>query len=383
MNIVDILRQIYELRDAIRRQRHVNRRTYLRMMEIYVELQSSGGIQTNATLARTATLDKFSAAVTKFLLYLQKYHDMHRVVRLFKFTTMEEQRLRIVDEIDQLYRMLNLATVVAVLDGAAAASSNAARLFAKLEDMHGDIKLTHDQIHAALLADKQQVVVARKRILTDQEPTASRRVLVRQGPILTKYAHEIGDDPTLDDDEMEEKSPVQAEKVAVKKREVKRSVVCDEEEEKLPPVDTKAQVEVSTADVVVGTTVLAVQMVELEELKLTVAYDEEEEKEPSNRELTLAEDEKPCSQEPGLIESTVDEVIKDEEEEQRAVVHEVIEAKDAEADQPSGELSSEVLEDKKAEKVVEHKDVAHDEPNKQQPAPTQVTADEAVEDEGH
>ncbi|EGZ29015.1 hypothetical protein PHYSODRAFT_476212 [Phytophthora sojae] len=248
LNIVDILRQIYELRDAIRRQRHVNRRTYLRMMEIYVELQSSGGIQTNATLARTATLDKFSAAVTKFLLYLQKYHDMHRVVRLFKFTTMEEQRLRIVDEIDQLYRMLNLATVVAVLDGAAAASSNAARLFAKLEDMHGDIKLTHDQIHAALLADKQQVVVARKRILTDQEPTASRRVLVRQGPILTKYAHEIGDDPTLDDDEMEEKSPVQAEKVAVKKREVKRSVVCDEEEEKLPPVDTKAQVEVSTAD---------------------------------------------------------------------------------------------------------------------------------------
>ncbi|KAE8981190.1 hypothetical protein PF011_g22127 [Phytophthora fragariae] len=174
LSIVDVLRQIHELRDAIRRQRHVNHRTYLRMMEIYVELHSSDAVQVNATLTRTATLNKFSAAVTKFLLYLQKYNDMHKVIRLFKFTTMEEQRLKIVDEIDQLYRMLNLATAVAVMNGAAAASSNAARLFAKIEDMHGTIQLTHDQIHDALLADKQQVVVSRKRLLHHEEPVIEK-----------------------------------------------------------------------------------------------------------------------------------------------------------------------------------------------------------------
>ncbi|KAG6613234.1 uncharacterized protein IUM83_17014 [Phytophthora cinnamomi] len=337
LNIVDVLRQIYELRDAIRRQRHVNRRTYLRMMEIYVELQSSEGIQANATLQRTATLDKFSSAVTKFLLYLQKYNDMHKVVRMFKFATMEEQRLKIVDEIDQLYRMLNLATAVAVMNGAAAAASNATSLFAKLEDMHGDIRLTHDQIHAALLADKRRIVVPRKRFLGDHEPvleksTAGRvgvdRILIRQVPILKKYAPAAvyavkeefppQDDPTVEYDMMEEKSPVVP---AMQWGETKRSAVANEAEEKAS-VEMKAEMQPGTADVVVGTKVQAVQRVELEDLKHFTAYDDEEEKEPNNRQLTPLqevtegmekEESKPSCDEPGLVRSTDDEMISEKQ----------------------------------------------------------------------
>ncbi|KAE9292234.1 hypothetical protein PR003_g24807 [Phytophthora rubi] len=112
--------------------------------------------------------------------------------------------------------------IMAVTNGTAAASSNAARLFAKLEDMHGDIKLTHDQIHAALLTDKQQVVVSRKKLPTDQEPVvekscANRGDLVRQAPILQKYVpaaaypleeDEGGNSSPAENDMMEEKTPV-------------------------------------------------------------------------------------------------------------------------------------------------------------------------------
>ncbi|KAE8979915.1 hypothetical protein PR003_g24991 [Phytophthora rubi] len=374
LSIVGVLRQIHDLRDAIRRQRHVNRRTYLRMMEIYVELHSSDAVQVNATLTRTATLDKFSAAVTKFLLYLQKYNDMHKVVRLFKFTTMEEQRLKIVDEIDQLYRMLNLATAVAVMNGAAAASSNAARLFAKLEDMHGTIQLTHDQIHDALLADKQQVVVSRKKLLLHHEEpvveksSANRGVLVRQAPILKKYAPAAVEDDEVGGDlmaMMEEKTPV----------------------------DAKAELEPSIADVVVGTKLLAVENVEVEDLKQTTA-DDEEEKEPSNRQLTLVQEvtgemekyeNKPRRQElvPIVpIQSTVAESdVKEEEDEERsghrlALIPDAIDEVDNEKEGEEDEELTASSSDKQLGEVVE---VEENEPGNEQPASTQDAADIVVE----
>ncbi|POM64109.1 Hypothetical protein PHPALM_20405 [Phytophthora palmivora] len=193
LTIVDGLRQIFELRDAIRRQRRENRKTYVQMMEIYVELQLSAPLQANPTLQRTATITKFAAAVTAFSSHLRKYHDMHPVVRMFKHTSMEEKRLKIVDEIDQLYRMLNLATAVTVMNGQASASMNAAKLFAKLEEMHGDIRLTHDEIHAAFLTRKQHLDVTKEKVLPGQEPVAGkctsnrvvaeRHYLTRQAPI--------------------------------------------------------------------------------------------------------------------------------------------------------------------------------------------------------
>ncbi|KAI9985884.1 hypothetical protein PInf_024667 [Phytophthora infestans] len=156
LTIIDGLRQIFELRDAIRRQRHENRNMYLRMMEIYVELQLSGPLQANPTLQRTKAVEKFAGGGLVL------------------------KRLEIASEIDQLFRTLNLAATVTVMTEQAAASSNAAKLFAKLEEMHGDIKLSHDQVHAALLADKQQLEMVNK---TERDA----KVLTRQSPMKKKY----------------------------------------------------------------------------------------------------------------------------------------------------------------------------------------------------
>ncbi|KAG2772324.1 hypothetical protein Pcac1_g16747 [Phytophthora cactorum] len=210
LTIIDGLRQIFELRDAIRRQRHENRKTYLLMMEIYVELQLSTPLQANPTLQRTKAIDKFATAVASFSKYLQKYHDMHRVVRMFKHATMEEKRQKIASEIDQLFRMLNLAATVTVMNDQASASSNAAKLFAKLEDMHGDIRLTHDQIHAALLVDKQQLELVKNKVPAERERTLEKkttnRVLVRQTPMLKKHSPPMVDDePVLKESVVGEK----------------------------------------------------------------------------------------------------------------------------------------------------------------------------------
>lgn len=185
--VVDALRQIYALRKAILRQRRVNEETYLQMMEIFVELHSSEGVQVNATLRRTAAVEKFSEAVIKFSSYLQKYDHMCRVVRLFKLAAMEEERLEIVGEIDQVLRMLNFASAVTVMNGAVAVSRNTARLRAKLEEMHGDIKLGHDQLLAALLAKKKQQHADQGPVL--EERSSNRvgvdQVLVHQVSVLT------------------------------------------------------------------------------------------------------------------------------------------------------------------------------------------------------
>ncbi|KAG3017701.1 hypothetical protein PC121_g9687 [Phytophthora cactorum] len=317
LTIIDGLRQIFELRDAIRRQRHENRKTYLLMMEIYVELQLSTPLQANPTLQRTKAIDKFATAVASFSKYLQKYHDMHRVVRMFKHATMEEKRQKIASEIDQLFRMLNLAATVTVMNDQASASSNAAKLFAKLEDMHGDIRLTHDQIHAALLVDKQQLELVKNKVPAERERTLEKkttnRVLVRQTPMLKKHSPPMVDDePVLKESVVGEKltvetKPSPADNVLEEKALSKESKLIQDGESQLDEdaeSEEKAPIELdqSTANVVIGETVLSVQKIELAELKQASADDD-------------VEDEKPIGQELTLMDNMVDEVVDGEEKE--------------------------------------------------------------------
>ncbi|KAG3156145.1 hypothetical protein PI124_g10070 [Phytophthora idaei] len=317
LTIIDGLRQIFELRDAIRRQRHENRKTYLLMMEIYVELQLLTPLQANPTLQRTKAIDKFATAVASFSKYLQKYHDMHRVVRMFKHATMEEKRQKIASEIDQLFRMLNLAATVTVMNDQASASSNAAKLFAKLEDMHGDIRLTHDQIHAALLVDMQQLELVKNKVPAERERTLEKkttnRVLVRQTPMLKKHSPPMVDDePVLKESVVGEKltvetKPSPADNVLEEKALSKESKLMQDGESQLnedAESEEKAPIELdqSTANVVIGRTVLAVQKIELAELKQTSADDD-------------VEDEKPIGQELTLMDNMVDEVVDGEEKE--------------------------------------------------------------------
>ncbi|KAG7379672.1 Leucine-rich repeat serine/threonine-protein kinase 2 [Phytophthora pseudosyringae] len=165
ISVVQDLAKIFELREAIRRQRRVNRQTYLRLMEIHVELQL---LHDNATLRRHDTVKKFALAVHNFSRYLQKYNDMSRVVRIFKFSKMETERQRIVDDIDQLFRMIGLADFVTVMNGNALAAENVAKFLSKLEDVHAGAKLTHEQIQEVLLqlVEKRKNDEAEKELVT-------------------------------------------------------------------------------------------------------------------------------------------------------------------------------------------------------------------------
>ncbi|KAG3041911.1 hypothetical protein PC121_g23246 [Phytophthora cactorum] len=188
INVVQGLAKIFELREAIRHQRRVNRQTYLQLTEIHVELQlleRSGPLPDNAVLRRNATVKKFALAVHNFAQYLQTYNDLNRFIRLFKRSEMENERQLIVAEIDQLFRMLGLATSVTVMDGNASAAKSAAKFLSKLEDVHADVKLTHEQVQAALL----QLVEKRKNDEAEKELVAQKPVLKRSSaPAVNNYS---------------------------------------------------------------------------------------------------------------------------------------------------------------------------------------------------
>ncbi|KAF1778108.1 Armadillo-type fold [Phytophthora cactorum] len=188
INVVQGLAKIFELREAIRHQRRVNRQTYLQLTEIHVELQlleRSGPVPDNAVLRRNATVNKFALAVHNFAQYLQTYNDLNRFIRLFKRSEMENERQLIVAEIDQLFRMLGLATSVTVMDGNASAAKSAAKFLSKLEDVHADVKLTHEQVQAALL----QLVEKRKNDEAEKELVAQKPVLKRSSaPAVNNYS---------------------------------------------------------------------------------------------------------------------------------------------------------------------------------------------------
>ncbi|KUF88968.1 hypothetical protein AM588_10002015 [Phytophthora nicotianae] len=319
LTTLDALRQIFELRDAIRRQRHENRKTYLRMMEIYVELQLSPPLQENPTLQRAKAVQRFVTAVDSFSKYLQKYYDMHRVVRMFKHVKMEEKRQKIASEIDELFRMLNLAATVTMMNEQATASSNAAKLFAKLENMHGDIRLSHDQIHAALLADRQQLeLVKKKKVVNERGPTVEKFAAIEVGevrqpsfvetdtPAVTdekpalKYIEENPTAETKLDDELEEKALTDEATLMQVMAEVGGSDMDENADTEIEEKVLNSASSQSTANVVIGANVLAVPKVELAELKQTSAGDD-------------AEDKTPTGEEPALMENVVDQVDKEKE----------------------------------------------------------------------
>ncbi|OWY91098.1 hypothetical protein PHMEG_00040471, partial [Phytophthora megakarya] len=127
---------------------------------------------------RTAIVTKFSIAVNNFLRYLQKYNDLNRFVRFFKRKTMEDERQQIVAEVDQMFRILGLATSVTVMNGNASAAKDAAKFLSKLEDIHSEVKLTHDQVQTALLGlvEKRKSDEAEKELST-QKPVLKRSPL--------------------------------------------------------------------------------------------------------------------------------------------------------------------------------------------------------------
>ncbi|KAF1790223.1 hypothetical protein GQ600_25580 [Phytophthora cactorum] len=94
------------------------------------------GTYSRQSHAATYALSKVIDTVIKFSRYLQRYHEMNRVVRIFKFASMKSNNKNSWTS-RQTLPNLEFAANVEKISGQAAASVNAARLLANLEDVHG------------------------------------------------------------------------------------------------------------------------------------------------------------------------------------------------------------------------------------------------------
>ncbi|POM57555.1 Hypothetical protein PHPALM_37913, partial [Phytophthora palmivora] len=202
LSVVDGLREINYLGDAIRRQRRVNRKTYLRMMEVYVELHMSESLQSNPTLQRTGAIERFAKAVDTFQKYLRKYHDMRWGDRFFKRAAMEKEREKVVDEIDRLLQMVNLASNIAVIN--AAACKNSSRPLTKYDDN----KITIEQMHAGPVADEEQIELTRTKETAESEPVNKKMINKMTPRPETTLENGIEGEGTTTCVEMEEETPV-------------------------------------------------------------------------------------------------------------------------------------------------------------------------------
>ncbi|POM66953.1 Hypothetical protein PHPALM_17112 [Phytophthora palmivora] len=253
--VMDGLREIYNLVDVIHRQRRVNRKTYLRLVEIYVELQMSESLLLNARLQRTDAIGRFTKVVDTFYMYLRKYHDMRWHGRIFKQAAMEEERVKVVDEIDRLLKILNLTSNIAVIKGEAVASTNALKLFSRLKHIHGDIKFTHGHIHAALLADRHQIELTRTKKMPEPEPVVEhkkRASILRTNSSVLMSVEKDDTLPTFEKNSTGE--AIQLPETILENVEGgDQSASYDEEEEKAP-VTVNAELVQGTPDVMVGAT---------------------------------------------------------------------------------------------------------------------------------
>ncbi|GMF43395.1 unnamed protein product [Phytophthora fragariaefolia] len=273
------------------------------MMRIYAELQLSEGVQSNITLKRTEAVSKFSTAAINFQSYLEKYDHMCRVVRLFKFAKMEKERLAIVEEIDDVCRMLNLAAAVTVMDGAAAAATNTAQIFAKLATMHGDITFTHDQIHAALLADKQ-AIASRNKQFAAEKSALEMRDTNQMGGERVLHRHTLGD--ALKNDIREQEITVVP--TLSSDVEPKQGGFTTSE------VEMKSESEPVTAGAVLEANTVVIDAVKLGQTAHSGDSDNEE-REQNHQRLTLFQN-NPNDQRPAVAVATVDKLVQEKEEKQ-------------------------------------------------------------------
>ncbi|POM72932.1 Hypothetical protein PHPALM_10280 [Phytophthora palmivora] len=147
------LTKIAHLWKTIRRQRGVNQKTYLQMMTIYCILSNKDNPTPDNECSKV--IRQFETAANHFADYLIKYNSMHRVVRLFKFNDMEEERLQIVAEIDDLSKTMDVVTAMKVMKIETSTIENAANTLAKLENMHEDIRFIHARVQAEFMKTRR------------------------------------------------------------------------------------------------------------------------------------------------------------------------------------------------------------------------------------
>ncbi|RLN13738.1 hypothetical protein BBJ28_00026394, partial [Nothophytophthora sp. Chile5] len=112
-SLVNALFKILQLCDEMKEGRDACTRLHVRLKEILTELQT---MEERGQLPPSRALGKYAATIAKYLRYLERYRGKTLVSRLIKHQKMMEELLAINEDVDMLFRMLNLASTAAMMD---------------------------------------------------------------------------------------------------------------------------------------------------------------------------------------------------------------------------------------------------------------------------
>ncbi|RLN73387.1 hypothetical protein BBJ28_00016079 [Nothophytophthora sp. Chile5] len=110
-SVATALVTILELSSRMKEGQDACRRLHARLQEIWIELQSA---EERGQLPSSDTLDNYAAVVSRCLQFLQHFCDKNLVSRFLKHQEMMEALLAINEDVDMLFRTLDLAATAAV-----------------------------------------------------------------------------------------------------------------------------------------------------------------------------------------------------------------------------------------------------------------------------
>ncbi|RLN60061.1 hypothetical protein BBJ28_00025982, partial [Nothophytophthora sp. Chile5] len=111
--LVNALSKILQLCDEMNEGQDACTRLHVRLKGILTDLQT---MEERGQPPPTKALGEFAATVAKYLRYLERYRGKTLVSRLIKHQKMMEELLAINEDVDMLFRMLNLDSTAATMD---------------------------------------------------------------------------------------------------------------------------------------------------------------------------------------------------------------------------------------------------------------------------
>lgn len=108
-----VLSSILDLCSEVTEGQEECKKLYDRLKTIFNELSK---MEEHGQLPSSEPVDKYKKVLAEYLLYLQHYREQKLVNRLIDHRTMVDELAPIYEEIDNLFRMLNLATTASMME---------------------------------------------------------------------------------------------------------------------------------------------------------------------------------------------------------------------------------------------------------------------------
>ncbi|KAF4028353.1 hypothetical protein GN244_ATG19975 [Phytophthora infestans] len=112
-SVVTVLVKMYDLCNEMKEGQIACKRLHLRLKDIFDELQK---METRGEIPSSDKVAKYVEVVAKYLRYLEQYRSQKLFRRLIKHQAMSGQLALIYEEIDMLFRILNLAGTAAMME---------------------------------------------------------------------------------------------------------------------------------------------------------------------------------------------------------------------------------------------------------------------------